>query len=208
AENVAGDLAGDVDVESGDLTGDRVTEAEQVAADVQSDDQPAARTDVSHRGIGQLPGGEGAQAGRRITVLTRGVWRQRGFRRQLLHAHGGGRWQRRHGGHRQRFGVPATGQQNRDGEHPAHPPGPAQARHQRYSFSRGHRPSATAMAAPRLSTTPPTCAPDSPLRALRTSLRRWVRLWSMALPSWSSSLSKAGVESSSPLPRATWVAAR
>ena len=42
AEDVAGHLAGDVDVESGDLPGDRVAEAEQVAADVEADDQPAA----------------------------------------------------------------------------------------------------------------------------------------------------------------------
>src|SRR5262249_4611331 len=158
-----------------------------------------------------LLGGEGPQAGGRVAVLTGAVRRQHGFGRQLLHTDGTGRRQRRNGGHRQRFGVPATGQQDRGGERDdtgARAPDAGRPRHYRYSFSRGHRPRATAMAAPRLSTTPPTCAPDSPLRALRTSLRRWVRLWSMALPSWSSSLSNAGVESSSPLPRATWVAAR
>ena len=40
AEDVARDLAGDVDVETGDLAGDRVAEGEQVAADVEADDQP------------------------------------------------------------------------------------------------------------------------------------------------------------------------
>ncbi|CPA20039.1 Uncharacterised protein [Mycobacterium tuberculosis] len=59
------------------------------------------------------------------------------------------------------------------------------------------------MAAPKLSTTPPTCAPASPRCALRMSWRSWVRLCPMALVSASSSLSNAGVASSSPLPSAT-----
>jgi NarL family two-component system response regulator YdfI len=50
AEDVAGELAGDVDVEAGDLAGDGVAEAEQVAADVEPDDQPAAGADVGDGG--------------------------------------------------------------------------------------------------------------------------------------------------------------
>src|SRR6185437_1375427 len=50
-EDVARDLAGDVDVETGDLTGDRVAEAEQVAADVETDDQPTAGPDVGDRRV-------------------------------------------------------------------------------------------------------------------------------------------------------------
>jgi len=47
AEDVARYLAGDVDVEPGDLAGDGSREAEQVAADIQPDDQPAAAADAA-----------------------------------------------------------------------------------------------------------------------------------------------------------------
>lgn len=83
-------FAGDVNVEAGDLAGDRVAEAEQVAADVESDDQPAARADVGHRGVGLGLGGKGAQAGGGIAVLARTVRRQRGLRWHDLHATGVG----------------------------------------------------------------------------------------------------------------------
>ena len=64
AEDVARHLAGDVDVEAGDLTGDRVAEAEQVAADVEADDEPAAVADVGDGVVGLGLGGERPQARR------------------------------------------------------------------------------------------------------------------------------------------------
>ena len=69
---------------------------------------------------------------------------------------------------------------------------PAAGRHHRYSLSLGHRPSATAIAAPTDSTAPPTVVPDSTRRADRMSLRNWLRLSRMPLDSASSSLSNAG----------------
>lgn len=58
-----------------------------------------------------------------------------------------------------------------------------------------------------LSAAAPKVAPDSTRRALTMSVRNCPRLCSIALDSAASRLLNAGVELSSPLPSATWVAA-
>jgi len=75
-----------------------VAKAEQVAADIEPDDQPAAGPDIGNRGVRVGLIGERAQAGGRVAVLAGIVGRQRGLGRHLVHAEGRGRWQGRHGG--------------------------------------------------------------------------------------------------------------
>ena len=76
AEDVARHLACDIDVESGDLAGDRIAEAEQVAADVETDDQPSAGLDVGDGGVGLRPVRERPQARGEVAVVV-GVLRRR-----------------------------------------------------------------------------------------------------------------------------------
>ncbi len=133
------------------------------------DDQPAACADIGHCGVGVGRVVERPQAGGGVAVVGGLVRGQRRLRRHLLHPGRRGRRQRRRGRDHHRPRLAAARQHRRrrhgDAQHPERPP------HHRYSINRGHSPSATATAAPRLSTMPPTVAPDRPARALRMSSR-------------------------------------
>src|SRR5205807_8989952 len=126
-------------------------------------------------------------------------------RRQLLQARGCRRRESDAGCRHHCAALRATAE-HRGGEQNPYLSGANVALH-RYSLSLGQSPSATANAAATDNAAAPTVAPDSTRRALRMSLRNWLRLSSMPLVSAVSSLSNAGVESSSPVPSATWVAA-
>src|SRR5699024_3040633 len=72
-EDVAGDLAREVHIETGQLAGGGVAEAEQVGALVQSHDEPAAVADAGDEFLGWLV--DGPQAGQAVAglgVLVRG----------------------------------------------------------------------------------------------------------------------------------------
>ena len=104
--------------------------------------------------------------------------------RQLVHARGRGRRERdagrRHHRRRLRRSPLSTSAAAADQRPQTHLRASA---HHRYSLSLGHNPSATAIAATTDSTAAPTVAPDSTRRALRMSLRNWLRLSSMPLVS-------------------------
>ncbi len=214
AEDVAGHLAGDVDVESGDLAGDRVAEAEQVAADVEADDQPAAGPDVGDGVVGLGAVGERPQA--------RGAGRSpRRCSPAAAPAPAAVPPSRPGWAGRARGSAPGSPTSARP--QPASTVTAATAtqsirdvmvcRSSRETLITGTRSvAATVPAPPRSprttdSTAAPTVAPDSTRRALRMSLRSCLRLSLMPLVSASSSWSNAGVESSSPRPSATCVAA-
>ena len=126
--------------------------------------------------------GERAQAGGAVAVLLVGRRRPHRLGRQFLHARGRGRGQR-HAGHRHhRRRLSAARQHHHRGKQTAEPqrcsakcsspvltqswPQPQRHRQRRADAD---------------STAAPTVAPDSTRRALRMSLRNWLRLSSMPL---------------------------
>ena len=203
AEDVAGHLAGDVDVEPGDLAGDRVAEGEQVASDVQAHQQPAALPGSSRprrrrrlwwgRAAGWRSGRSRSSAGAALRGRRGSSSIPAGVGGASVGTGGGSTVLRRrpaaaskHSGQGDVFAgalmhvsvLRASAHQLsvlRASAHAALSVLRASAHH-RYSLILGHSPSATATAAPTDSNAPPTVVPDSTRRADRMSERSCVRL--------------------------------
>ena len=149
AEDAAGDLAGDVDVEALQLPGGRVPEAEQIRVLVDTDDEPTTLGDRRHRRTRwhrtRRRQRAGTQAGFPIAVRIRGSRRGRDFLRT-----GWPRFDGRDRHRRRRSGGSTSRDGERNGEQRHHNSGS-----HRNSLSRGHNPTTAAAAATTISTSVP-----------------------------------------------------